>query len=122
MGRASDAIGLAALRSPAPRDHRRPAQAKRPRRRRLRVHAGRFAFTAAILYLLGTGIAGEIQLLHVQAQEALAVQQLRQIQAHDRQLLRQIHYYRTPAGEQSAVQSVLHYVPKGETPLQFSRP
>lgn len=122
MHRASDAIGLAALRSPAPREARQPKPVRRPRRRRLRLNVGRFAFTAAVLYLFGTGLVGEMQLLRVQAQEARAVQQLQQIQAHDRELARQMRYYRTPAGEQAAVQSILHYVPQGETPLQFSRP
>lgn len=126
MSRAADAIGLAALRAPARRERPQPESPKRnaekPRRRRVHLNLGKFAFTAVVLYLVGTGIAGEVQLLGVQAQEAAAVRALHALSVRNRSLQQEVRYYRTPAGEQAAIRNILHYAPKGETPIQFSAP
>jgi len=121
LARAADAIGLAALRAPSPQQKKpqpaeRPERSERPRRRprRIRLRAGRLMFAAAVLYLLGTGAVGEVQLMHVRAQEQQALQQLQATERHNAGLRAEARQLRTTAGEAQAVRDVLHYVPAGD--------
>lgn len=123
LAKAADAIGLAVLRAPAPQ--RRPAveeeqRQSRPRRkvrRRLRLRFGRLMFAAAIAYLVGAGAIGELQLLHVQAQERQMLQQLQKVNGRALQLRSQVRQLKTQAGEVQAVRQVLHYAPTTGTPV-----
>jgi len=123
LAKAADAIGLAVLRAPAPQrrapveKEERQARPRRKARRRLRLRFGRLMFAAAIAYLLGAGAIGELQLLHVQAQERQMLQQLHATQSHAVQLRSELRQLRTQAGEAQAVRQVLHYAPISGTPV-----
>lgn len=122
MTKAVDAIALAALRAPQQRERPEQQRQKRPRRRRMRLNLGRFAFTSVVLYLVGTGIVGEVQLLNVQAQLAKGTRQFQALNSHNAQLSQEVRFYRSPAGEKAAIQGVLRYAPQGETVVQISHP
>ena len=124
LAKAADAIGLAMLRAPAPQRRAvqpQPAEPRgrprRKRRRRLRLRFGRMMFAAAIAYLCGAGAIGELQLLHVQAQERQMLSELRATRQHTVTLQGTLRQLKTQAGEVQAVRAVLHYAPTGSTPV-----
>ena len=123
MAKAADAIGLAVLRAPTPQrkapleKEERQSRPRRRLRRRLRLRFGRMMFAAAIVYLVGAGAIGELQLLHVQAQERQMLGQLQQTRSRTAQLQGELRQLGTRAGESQAVRQVLHYAPTGGAPI-----
>ena len=123
MAKAADAIGLAVLRAPTPQrkapleKEERQSRPRRRLRRRLRLRFGRMMFAAAIVYLVGAGAIGELQLLHVQAQEHQSLVQLQQTRSRTQQLQHELNQLRTRSGEEQAVRQVLHYAPTSGAPV-----
>jgi hypothetical protein len=122
LTKAADAIGLAALRAPrpqpqAPKGRDGATRAPRRRRRRLKLRFGRMMFAGVVIYLIGAGAIGELQLLHVQSAEHAVYQQLIQTNAQNAALQRRLTFLHSTAGETQAVRSELHYAPSGSTSL-----
>ncbi len=74
-------------------------------------------FAGVVLYLIGAGAIGELQLLHVQADEHVITEQLSHTNAQNAVLSKELHYLQSSAGQAAAVRSELHYAPAGTTPL-----
>ncbi len=74
-------------------------------------------FAGVVIYLIGAGAVGELQLLKVQQDTHVVTTQLSQVQQHNRSLERQATYLRSTAGQAAAVRSQLHYAPSGTTPI-----
>ncbi len=124
MAKAADAIGLAVLRAPAPqrrtpveKEDKRSSRPRRKARRRLRLRFGRLMFAAAVAYLVGAGVIGELQLLQMQSQYGKDQGQLHAVKSHSTLLRHELSQLKTRAGESQAVRQVLHYAPTGGTPV-----
>ncbi len=74
-------------------------------------------FAGVVVYLIGAGAIGELQLLQVQAQTRVVTQQLSQVQKNNRALQAKIRYLHSTAGQRAAVRSALHYAQPGSVPL-----
>lgn len=74
-------------------------------------------FAGVVIYLIGAGAVGELQLLKVQEATHVVTTQLSQVQRHNQSLQRQVNYLRSKAGQEAAVRSQLHYAPGGTTPI-----